>query len=93
MEVEVTIDKFGKILIPKKLRTALGIYAGQKVVLKVTTDKELKIQPNPPKARLIEERGLLVVAADQGDFTNVDWEKVIQQDREERIDKLSNWKK
>ena len=36
--MEVTIDKFGRILIPKKLRQLLGLQPGQRIILKA--DKE-----------------------------------------------------
>jgi len=44
--MEVTIDKFGRILIPKKVRQALNLQMGQSLTLTINADKEsVSIRP------------------------------------------------
>lgn len=85
--MEVTLDKFGRILIPKRLRKILGIKSGQKLELRIT-GKGISATPvESPDIGLVEVNGFLILRTDGGDIDN-ELLDVVQRDREERIEKL-----
>jgi len=57
--MEVGLDKFGRILIPKKLRDLLGLGPGSRLNVKVTAD-ELILQPADTKPVLEVHEGVLL---------------------------------
>lgn len=57
--VEATIDKFGRIVVPKSIRKRLGLSPGDRVSIKVEKTAML-VMPVFPKGRLIDDDGLLV---------------------------------
>ena len=57
--MEAKIDSVGRVLIPKKLRDALGLRAGATVDIS-WYGGGLQIVPGGRTARLVEEDGLLV---------------------------------
>ena len=56
MTQQPRLDKFGRVLIPKKLREELGLRVGETLSLEVDGDG-LRLRP----ARLIEHRGRLIL--------------------------------
>jgi AbrB family looped-hinge helix DNA binding protein len=63
--METTIDSGGRIVVPKALRDALGLTAGQALEIRATDGRlEVEIAANP--VRLVE-RGAGVVAVPDGD--------------------------
>ena len=62
--MEVHVDKFGRIVIPKPVRDALGLEAGAGLHLEVveaaTGEREIALRPAQEKPLLVEEDGLLV---------------------------------
>lgn len=62
--METTIDRAGRLVIPKLLREALGLAAGGRVV--ITEDGgRLIVEPAPVEKRLVRKgRGLVCVADD-----------------------------
>jgi AbrB family looped-hinge helix DNA binding protein len=78
--VEVTIDKFGRILIPKALRDRLGLGPGSR--LKVTaTSEEIALQPTGTKPVLEICEGVLIY---QGEVDG-ESEGLLEAIRDERI--------
>lgn len=62
MAMRITIDKAGRVVIPKELRRELGVVAGAK--LEVTAEGgRLVIEPLTEAVMLVEEEGLLVAAS------------------------------
>ncbi|MGI8868123.1 MAG: AbrB/MazE/SpoVT family DNA-binding domain-containing protein [Mycobacteriales bacterium] len=59
--MRTTIDKAGRLVIPKRLRDQVGLAAGE-VEIEVV-GSALRIEP-AGSARLVEENGLLVIAED-----------------------------
>jgi AbrB family looped-hinge helix DNA binding protein len=57
-----TIDAAGRVVIPKQIRETAGLKAGCKLNVSYR-DGKVEIEPKQPKARLIRERGRLVIAA------------------------------
>lgn len=69
--MEATIDRFGRILIPYKLRRILGLKPG--VVLEIQgSEKEIRLKPVEGAPPLFRKEGVLVFSADPtGDITEV----------------------
>jgi AbrB family looped-hinge helix DNA binding protein len=83
--IKLTIDKSGRIVVPKPLRERLGLKPG--------TELEVLDQPGGVLLRRVEERPALVKidglwvhrgTAQPGG----NWDRVLQQVREERLDSL-----
>jgi AbrB family looped-hinge helix DNA binding protein len=59
----VTIDKAGRIVVPKPVRDALGLNAGDE--LDITTDGSgIRLTPRGRTARLVMRDGLIVATSD-----------------------------
>ena len=54
----VTMDRAGRIVVPKALRDHLGVVPGQSLPAQVR-DGRLEIEPEPIKAHLVEVDGLV----------------------------------
>jgi bifunctional DNA-binding transcriptional regulator/antitoxin component of YhaV-PrlF toxin-antitoxin module len=96
---EVVVDQFGNVKIPGVILARLGLGPGQRLI--VETDEEGSIRLSPVseeddsvkfptlepeliELELIEENGILVLQAG----ANLDINKLIEEDREERMNKL-----
>ena len=81
MTQQPRLDKFGRVLIPKKLREELGLRVGETLSLEVDGDG-LRLRPVMRPARLIEHRGRLILdrpgSAISGQATNALIEAVRQ---------------
>ena len=84
--MELTIDKFGRVVIPKKLREHLGVGLSLKVEVKETPDGIL-LKPVRRGSGLIMKDGVLVLRGG-GDENHINWETLVEDDREERIREL-----
>jgi AbrB family looped-hinge helix DNA binding protein len=84
--MQATLDKFGRIVIPKRVRDDLGLEPGS--VLKVEErgdDILLSVLSEDPEAALEWKGGVLVFTGEAlGDLTNV-----VERDREERLARLA----
>ncbi len=78
--MEVTVDRFGRILIPKKLRDLLGLRSGSRLVVTVTPE-EIVLRPTDLRPALEIHEGVLVY---QGDLDG-DPEGLLDLLRDERI--------
>jgi AbrB family looped-hinge helix DNA binding protein len=58
--MQTTIDGAGRVVVPKPLRDALGLHAGQEVEIAVRNGR-IEIEPAPTPMKLVR-RGPLVVA-------------------------------
>lgn len=56
----ITMDSAGRLVVPKALRSALGLVAGQPLSARVR-DGRLEIEPTDVEAELVESDGLLVI--------------------------------
>lgn len=90
----VTIDKFGRVLIPKHVRTRIGVQAGDRLVLEVSdTYGSLELHPAPVesavKSRIvITDWGWPVIVTEPATMEDFDVVEAIRQDREERANKV-----
>jgi AbrB family looped-hinge helix DNA binding protein len=84
--MQATLDKFGRIVIPKRVRDDLGLEPGS--VLKVEEQGDdilLKLVGEDPEAALEWKEGVLVFTGEPlADLTNV-----VERDREERLARLA----
>lgn len=79
-----TLDKAGRIVLPKKLREKLHLKPGAKFNIEVVGDK-IEIEEEVPKPRIVRKRGVRVIMGWEG----FDAVKAIKEMREEREEKLA----
>jgi AbrB family looped-hinge helix DNA binding protein len=58
--MKTTIDRAGRLVVPKRIREAAGISPGAELTIRVT-DGRIEIEPAPLEVRLVK-RGRLTVA-------------------------------
>ncbi len=83
---QLTVDQFGRIEIPEKIRQQLGINNQTKLSLKVENG-QLILQLLKPELETYYEDGILVFKAEPIGKT----ETIIDQLRTERINELTSW--
>ncbi|MEN8148525.1 MAG: AbrB/MazE/SpoVT family DNA-binding domain-containing protein [Planctomycetota bacterium] len=81
--MELTVDKFGRVLLPKRLRDLLGLGPGSKVSV-TASPNELLLRPVESAPVLAEENGVLVF---QGELDDADTD-FVRRIREERLDRF-----
>ena len=80
--METTLDRFGRIVIPKRIRDDLGLRAGSVLEVKEDSQKIL-LEPVQEAPRLIMKKGILVISATaEGDI-----EGAVRSHREDRLKK------
>lgn len=85
----VTIDKFGRIVIPKSIRTLMGIGFKQELQLEMS-EEGLLIKPSiSEEADLKIVDGLpLIIRPKSAKVDSSQLDNIVKKDREERIDYL-----
>ena len=92
--MNVTIDKFGRIILPKSLRQILGLTPGKEIAIEVTDGGFIATPVVNTQPILVEENGFLFVQyhneneSISTENTNVDFSNILEEVRNERIDKL-----
>ncbi|MEL7161298.1 MAG: AbrB/MazE/SpoVT family DNA-binding domain-containing protein [Bacteroidota bacterium] len=87
--MEVTIDKFGRVLIPKKVREQLGLYPGVRLSLR-TDEPNCSLQlvaGELPTPRLEWEDGLPIIRTYMPAPPSFDVVEFIKRGREEYMDR------
>ena len=80
-----TIDRFGRILIPKALREGAGLRAGTEVEI-VAEGRALRLLPRDEGVLLREVGGVLVASGEAvGDLVGA-----VRRDRQKRLDKVAS---
>lgn len=82
----LTIDESGCVLIPKQVREQLGINTLTQVSLEIEEGRII-LQPIPKEPEIYYEEGVLVVKTEPTE----NFETVINDLREERINELTLW--
>ena len=80
--MKVSIDKAGRIVVPKAIRDRLGLTAGTELEIADQEDA-LILRPAFTQAAWREEDGMLVFCGDAPE--GFDWEHMVDADRERRI--------
>lgn len=86
--MKATIDRFGRVVVPKDMRDRLGLMPGSEIEIK-EHDREIVIKQAEQESPLRIEDGVLVFAGTV--IGNV--AESIRKHREERIAKLSSGKR
>jgi len=82
MTAHLEIDRFGRVLIPKKLRDALHLQPGEQLTVELE-DGVLHLRPVARPVRTVEHRGRLILDA-PGTLTG----DPVEEMRESRLDEL-----
>ena len=83
--METTLDRFGRVVIPKRLREDLGLHPGSVLQIK-QDDRKIFIEPVHEEPRIVVKKGVLVY---QGVATG-DIDSVIKDQRKERLNKAAS---
>ena len=83
--METTLDRFGRVVIPKRLREDLGLHPGSVLQIK-QDDRKIFIEPVHEEPRIVVKKGVLVY---QGVATG-DIDSVIKDHRKERLNKAAS---
>ena len=92
--MNVTVDKFGRIILPKPLRQILGLTPGKKINIEVTNEGFVATPVVTTKPILVEENGFLFVKyIDENDAEStidldINFDNILQEVRDERVEKL-----
>lgn len=78
-----TLDKYGRILIPKRLRELLGITPNTQLVITEEGNKII-IEPVSEENPYEEKEGMLVFVGE----LEVEYESLVEREREDRNDKI-----
>jgi AbrB family looped-hinge helix DNA binding protein len=84
--METTLDRFGRIVIPKAVRDDLGLRPGSVLELRESGD-DLLLSPRRDEPDLVREEGVLVYT---GEATG-DLEDAVEQQRRHRLRRLGGW--
>ena len=80
MKTQITLDRAGRVLIPKALREQLNLLPGDAIELESDGD-DITLRPQKPVTTMTKEHGIWVFYAEPSDIDIVEF---IRQQREER---------
>jgi len=83
--IEVTIDNQGRIVIPSKIKSRLGLVPGMTLVAEKGDKNEVRLRINKEDAKLIDKDGILVVCSKPIS----DIENITRHERDQRVIDLS----
>jgi AbrB family looped-hinge helix DNA binding protein len=82
----LTIDKAGRIVLPKRVRDRLHLHPGANLSLEEIPEG-LIVRPVRRKPSLVEEDGILVHMGEPP--ANYDWNRVLEDERDERLREIA----
>lgn len=83
MPVQTTVDRFGRVVIPKETRDHFGLAPGASVTV-IDAEEGILLKPGAAEAPLAQKGGVLVFSGEAaGDVTGL-----VRASREERIRRL-----
>lgn len=81
--MKTTIDRFGRIVVPKEMRKRFGLVPGAQVRID-EHDEEIVIRQVSERSPLVVEDGLLVFDGEAaGDLTS--WVRKVREDRDVKV--------
>ena len=85
--MQVSIDKAGRVLVPKPVRHRLGLRGESKLDL-VETTEGIFLKPADRRPGLsLDDDGWLVISGEP--IGNLDWGRLVETNREERMQKIA----
>lgn len=85
--MEVTLDKFGRVVIPKAVREHLGLGPGAVLEIEEGEREGILLRPRRPEPDLMEEEGVLVFTGEP--TANLEW--AVERQRQSRDRGLAAW--
>lgn len=82
--MKVTVDKFGRILIPKAVRDKFELSAGSELELNIS-EEGFFVTPVEGDMKIVREGGMVYIA---GYSNDIDIVEQIQKDREDRMNRI-----
>ena len=87
--MHVTIDKAGRIVVPKALRERFGLREGSELEIEGNAEGIL-LKPEAQESGLVRDKhGWLVFTGKP--VGNINWDRLVEDMREERIRKVGGW--
>lgn len=83
----VTIDKFGRILIPKNMRNAMNLSPGSRLSLELTEDSRrayIEVPQVIEHKLIVDEYGIPTIHVNTNETMRYDFVDAIRKDRNER---------
>ena len=84
--METTLDKFGRVVIPKAVREHLGLGPGTVLAIE-EGDDEVRLRARRPEPDVVEEDGVLVFTGE----ATADLEDAVERQRRQRTASASAW--
>lgn len=81
--LQIPIDKFGRVVLPKEIRDRLGIREGMEFEVQ-ETEEAILLKPIFPKAKIVDKNGWLVIET-EGPLEE-DINETIERVRRERME-------
>lgn len=85
--MEVTLDKFGRVVIPKSVREHLGLGPGTVLDIEEGEEEGILLRPRRPEPDLVEEDGVLVFTGEP----TADLETAVERHRQNRSGQVAVW--
>lgn len=85
--METTIDRFGRIVIPKRVRDDLGLRAGSVLEIAEVED-EIVLRVRREEPDLVREDGVLIYTGEPAG----DLEQAVEAERRSRVGDVSAWR-
>jgi AbrB family looped-hinge helix DNA binding protein len=85
--MEVTLDRFGRVVIPKAVREHLGLGPGTVLDIEEGEEEGILLRPRRPEPDLVEEDGVLVFTGE----ATADLEAAVERHRQNRSRQVAAW--
>lgn len=86
--MQVTMDQAGRIVVPKAVRERFGLHKDSELELEESADG-IVLKPIAEEAMWVRKNGRLVFRGSPAG--RIDWNRLVEQDREERMRKIGGW--